>query len=403
MEVFELVYQINEGANIINMFEPIFARKYRRKLKFTYNNKLGPLPRDMIIDESMKNYLKVKIISYFPIISKEIIKNSTCHLYRKIKIKANHDDLENMVINNKSKMMYNIPENPLFQISEIKIFGDKFVEKNKDKCKINYKNKIYPLKASFSLDEIDRIDEKLEIILIEYEDITDKSFMFYNCDLLEKFEAISPYDEVKEKINMLINNKNNNENNNNINLTNKFYLNLKEIDGKNKKFYLHSSEDEYSNLPLFNDFIDIMKWNSCLCTNMKSMFHGCKSLISLSNISEWDTSNVIDMSSMFEGCSSLISLPDLSKWNTNKLQYINSIFSECSSLTSLPDISKWNISNIIDLSKAFKGCSSLVSLPNISNWNTNKVTNMSCHIYMRGYSSIKKVKYNKNHMNKNDL
>ena len=58
-----------------------------------------------------------------------------------------------------------------------------------------------------------------------------------------------------------VRNKNNNENNNNINLTNKFYLNLKEIDCKNKKFYLHSSEDEYSNLSLFNDFIDIMKWN----------------------------------------------------------------------------------------------------------------------------------------------
>ena len=50
--------------------------------------------------------------------------------------------------------------------------------------------------------------------------------------------------------------------------------------------------------------------------NMKSMFSGCESLISLPDISKWNTGNVKSMENMFSGCKSLISLPDLSKWNT---------------------------------------------------------------------------------------
>ena len=48
---------------------------------------------------------------------------------------------------------------------------------------------------------------------------------------------------------------------------------------------------------------------------MSYMFYGCKSLISLSDISNWNTNNVTNMSFMFFGCKSLISLPDISNWN----------------------------------------------------------------------------------------
>ena len=54
-------------------------------------------------------------------------------------------------------------------------------------------------------------------------------------------------------------------------------------------------------------------------TNMKSMFHYCRSLKSLPYISKWDTKNVIDMSCMFYDCNSLKSLPDISKWDTKNV------------------------------------------------------------------------------------
>ena len=46
------------------------------------------------------------------------------------------------------------------------------------------------------------------------------------------------------------------------------------------------------------------------------------------------------MSFMFSGCKSLLSLPDISKWNTNKVTNMSNMFENCSSLSSLPNISK---------------------------------------------------------------
>ena len=60
------------------------------------------------------------------------------------------------------------------------------------------------------------------------------------------------------------------------------------------------------------------------------------------------------MNNLFYGCKSLLSIPDISNWNTSKVK----------------DISK-------DISNMFYGCSSLKSLPNISNWNTSNVTSKS--------------------------
>ena len=54
------------------------------------------------------------------------------------------------------------------------------------------------------------------------------------------------------------------------------------------------------------------------------------------------------MSNIFCGCKSLLSLPDISKWNTNNVNDMMGMFNFCSSLSSLPDISKWNTNNVKD-------------------------------------------------------
>ena len=80
-------------------------------------------------------------------------------------------------------------------------------------------------------------------------------------------------------------------------------------------------------------------------TKMISMFSGCSSLISVTDISKWNTSNVEDMGYIFNGCSSITSLPDISKWNTSNVKKISYMFCGCTLLITLPDISKWNTSN----------------------------------------------------------
>ena len=66
-------------------------------------------------------------------------------------------------------------------------------------------------------------------------------------------------------------------------------------------------------------------------------------------------SNVTNMSYMFNGCKSLISLPNLSKWNTFKVTDMNKMFNGCKPLISLLDLSKWNIYNVLYNKKMFYG------------------------------------------------
>ena len=69
------------------------------------------------------------------------------------------------------------------------------------------------------------------------------------------------------------------------------------------------------------------------------MFSDCRSLSSLPDLSKWNINNVINISYMFKNCISLSSLPDISKWNTNNVNDMTSMFYNCESLLSLPDIS----------------------------------------------------------------
>ena len=110
-------------------------------------------------------------------------------------------------------------------------------------------------------------------------------------------------------------------------------------------------------------------------TNLSDMFYGCKSLISLPDISILNTSKVEEMNGMFRGCSSLYEIDDISNWDTSNVKSMNGMFHSCKSLTSLPDISKWNIQNVKDMSWMFYNCKSIKNLSLISKWDINEDIN----------------------------
>ena len=188
------------------------------------------------------------------------------------------------------------------------------------------------------------------------ENVTDMSFMFYNCSSLTSFNL---------------------SNFNTSNVTNMcvmFYgcssitsLNLSNFNTSNVTNMngMFSGCSSLTNLNLFN-------FNTSNVTNMGVMFSGCSSLTSL-NLSNFNTSNVTDMGAMFIGCSSLTSL-NLANFNTANVTHMNGMFSGCSSLTSL-NLSNFNTANVIDMYSMFSSCSSLTSL-NLSNFNTSSVNNM---------------------------
>ena len=227
---------------------------------------------------------------------------------------------------------YNINKND----KKIKIFGNKFVENNKNICQISYGDAYYELTEFLEIKNEEN-NKMLEIKLLGIDKIIDASYMFDECKSL-------------------------------ITLTDITKWNTKNITNMSNIFHLCES---LISLP------DISKWNTINVKDMNSMFEGCKSLNSLSGISEWKTKNVRNMSFMFNRCEFLKSLPDISEWNTNNVTDMKYLFNECSSLISLPDISKWNTNNVTDMNSMFEGCKSLNSLPDISKWNTSNVTNMS--------------------------
>ena len=169
--------------------------------------------------------------------------------------------------------------------NKLKVFGEKFVENNKEFCKIIYDNKIFDLNEYFNIDNIDNRNQNKDILNIRLKGISkinDMSTMFYLCTSL---------------------------------------LEVPDID----------------------------KINTNNIKSIESLFDTCISLISLPDISNWNTSNITNMSGLFNNCRSIKSLPDISKWNTKKVIYMSYMFSECYSLLNLPDIQKWNTSNVTSM------------------------------------------------------
>ena len=180
---------------------------------------------------------------------------------------------------------------------KVRIFGKNFVNNNIHKCKIIYKEEEYELKEY--LKDIDIFydnKEEFEIKLKGINNITNMSFMFYECNSLSSLPDISKW------------------NTSNV----------------NNMSYMFSECKSLSSLP------DISKWNTSNVNDMSFMFSECNSLSSLPDISKWDTSNVNSMWFMFSECKSLSSLPDISKWNTSNVKSMYNMFDGCINSLEIP-------------------------------------------------------------------
>ena len=234
--------------------------------------------------------------------------------------------------------------------NKIKIFGELFVSKNKEKCEILYKDKIYKLKEFFDKKDDDNISEdKIKIKLIGINNITDFSYMFYECNGLISFPTYFDISHKSSEQSLELNSPLNHD------------IKLKsdsEIINNQDSLYEELSS---SHLQIPSSISNISNSYSNSNNSISNNIFQGDNLLSLLN-----TSNITDMSYMFHGCSLLKELPDISKWNTSKVSNMSYIFSGCKSLISIPDISKWNTSNVNDMREMFYECNSLISLPDIS-------------------------------------
>ena len=166
----------------------------------------------------------------------------------------------------------------------------------------------------------EEINTNVEIkILGSGNNLTDISYMFYDCKNLEKI-TFNPTCFNTNKV------------------TNMYYM-----------FYECNSLTS----------LDVSSFNTSNVTNMYGMFYLCNSLTSL-DVSSFNTSKVTNMNSMFYGCNSLTSL-DVSSFNTGNVTNMAWMFAYCSSLTEL-NLSNFDTSRVTDIGYMFYRCTNLTSL-----------------------------------------
>ena len=317
-----LVYTINCKLN--NKMDYIF-KSIAKRLDININNVSFLLNEEKVNSEKTISELFLQFSPNIELIVREmnIIQNNSEKSEKNVKQKD--DTIE---------INYKINKNSNF----IKIFGVDFVENNKEKCKILYKNKEYDLQSVFNIQNIEEKDNNiLNIKLKGINNITDLSCMFYKCSELLSLPDIS-------KINT------------------------------SKVIDMHSL---FSHCTSLISIDDISKWDTSNVIDMSWLFKSCISLESLPDLSKWKTNNVKYMIEIFRDCKSLLRLPDISKWNISNVIDIGAIFLGCKKLSYLPDISKWDTSNLVNMNSMFSECSSLIILPDITKWDTSKVINIS--------------------------
>ena len=413
----------------LNILGKEFIKKNINKCKLIYRNKKYKLKEnfeDIDINYNHKDIIKLKFIMLNNIID---ISYMFFNCNSLISLSASHKngtDKNINIINMKymlfgCKSLQNLPNfyllnliqnNIIFELtykvdeknkSKLKILGDSFIKYNKDKVIIIYNNYELELKKYYN-DINNNQGDKIKILLCLDKNINSLYDLFGDCVSLISIEYF--------KINIESNDIENESNSISLDFINDRcdeYFSLCEYDKfsnisniNNNLFYFSSSISNMSSntlkcisqpdISIFSkvekmssmfkgcksliSLPDMSNWNTSNVEDMRYMFYGCKSLISLPDISNWNTSNVWDMWGLFQGCNSLISLPDISNWNTYNVEYFYFIFAGCHSLITLPDISNWNTSNVKNMSLLFLDCNSLISIPDISKWDTSKVTTL---------------------------
>ena len=126
--------------------------------------------------------------------------------------------------------------------------------------------------------------------------------------------------------------------------------------------------------------LDLSKFNTENVTNMKYMFDNCWELSSL-DLSNFNTAKVEDMSYMFSDCRKLSSL-DLSNFYTAKVGDMSYMFSYCSTLTTIYGSDEFVTEEVYNSQNMFLRCKNLKGA--IDKYDENKIHHRYAN-YKTGY------------------
>ena len=191
------------------------------------------------------------------------------------------------------------------------IFGEKFVENNKNKIELIINGQKNELLQKYKLK---KGENNIQIIIKNK--INDLEGMFKHCNTLKKIEGLKNLD-------------------------------TEEIKNFSYMFYECSS---------LSDINGLENWNVSNGINFSYMFYKCSSLKDINGLENWNVSNGINFSYMFYECSLLSNLNGLENWNVSKGIHFSFMFHGCSSLKDLNGLENWKISNGKDFIDMLNEC-----------------------------------------------
>ena len=282
-------------------------------------------------------------------------------IIRDIKNRINHHLQKITLLYDKSKVS---PEDlELFSeidLSANQIFGEDFVNNNKDNIKLIINGQESPLVEKYELKE--GINTIQMIILNK---LTNVECMFMGCTSLINIDDLK-YLDTKEIEN--------------------FYgmfsicLSLSNINALENWNVSHGNDFKYmfAFCKSLTNLNALQKWDVSHGNTFEMMFAECTSLINLNALQKWDVSNGCYYQSMFYKCSSLVNLNGLHNWNVSNGKLFFNMFHGCSELLDLKGLEKWNVSNGQNFSYMFRECDSLTNLNGLENWDVSKGITFAC-------------------------
>ena len=345
LDKLEIHYKsLNEMDKKINIFGKNFVENNKGNCYLIIKEKELKLTDQYQLEEQDKSELTIHLVQEKPIENmSEMFKE--CHCLSSVTFQqqwlmSKITDMSSMFLDCNNLKHFN---GSYLDTSKVKNFSKMFYncESLKDKdLNMNFNTESAEnLKEMFygciSLKEITSEEKTLKSISNwETKNVIDMSFMFSNCNNLQKID-LSRLDIPKVKY-----------------LTGMFKgcQSLESITFKEK---INSSE--------------VIK--------MDYMFAECQKLEDLNGLSSFNTGNVKFMKNMFQNCSSLKKL-DLSKWNTEKVLYMICMFQNCSSLEKL-DLSEWEMEKVLNKDSMILNYSNTDKKKCISKWNTKEVIFMN--------------------------
>lgn len=200
--------------------------------------------------------------------------------------------------------------------SEIYIFGDIFVQNNKDKCHLIINGNDCELRAKYKFKE----KGEQTITLIIDQEIINYSKMFK----MGKLYGFNLY----------------NNNNNLIDVSS-----LENLDTSN-------------------------------CIDLSYMFCGCYKIKNFNFLLNWNVSNCKYFNYMFKDCS-FSDVNFLSKWNMINAMELSLMFKNCRNLKDIEGIKNWNVKNVVDFRAMFSNCRNITDVNVLQNWNMNNAKDIS--------------------------